>query len=147
MWIVSRAKCRPHSRRLDLEFLYLQDKRLSRAQSCIAFALRLLKLFGIDTFTRFINSLILRCLCAVDRMQVLPATLVKSYSADKDFLDSTRVNLAVRSSGHDLLSKTLRGRRGLQAFASPQSALNLKPCVIIYDGVCHLCNAGIAPFL
>ncbi|KAG0586132.1 hypothetical protein KC19_2G066700 [Ceratodon purpureus] len=79
-----------------------------------------------------------------DRMPVLPGMLVKSYAAEKELLSSTRANhLAVRSSGHDLLAKTFSGRRGLQAFASPQNALNLKPCVVIYDGVCHLCNAGV----
>lgn len=72
-------------------------------------------------------------------MQALPTK--SCSSVEKELFDST--NLAVRSSGHDLWS----GRRGLQGFASPQNALNLKPCVVIYDGVCHLCNAGNMSFL
>ncbi|KAG0593757.1 hypothetical protein M758_UG016200 [Ceratodon purpureus] len=78
-----------------------------------------------------------------DRMQVLPGMLVKSYAAEKELLSFTKAkHLEVRSSGHDHLAKTFSGRRGLQAFASPQNALNLKPCVAIYDGVCHLCKSS-----
>jgi hypothetical protein len=87
-----------------------------------------------DELCRIVNGLILCGLDAVDRMQALPTK--SCSSVEKELFDST--NLAVRSSGHDLWS----GRRGLQGFASPQNALNLKPCVVIYDGVCHLCNAG-----
>lgn len=52
----------------------------------------------------------------------------------------------VGSQRRELLTKMHSQRRSLRLYASPlqsQSALNLKPCVLIYDGVCHLCNAGI----
>lgn len=78
-----------------------------------------------------------------DRMQVLPAMLVKSCSADKEFFSSLRASLEVRIPGYDRVAKTFSGRRGLHTLASPRNALNLKPCVIIYDGVCHLCSAGV----
>lgn len=71
-------------------------------------------------------------------MQAKPTILGQSYS--KDNCSSARGGSAVGSQGHDLLPC---GRRSLQIYASPRNALNLKPCVVIYDGVCHLCNAGV----
>ncbi|XP_024385845.1 uncharacterized protein [Physcomitrium patens] len=79
-----------------------------------------------------------------DSMQVQPSMLVQRYSVDKSLFKLAVGNLAVRSQGRGRLWETFGGRRGFQDYATtPENVLNLKPCVVIYDGVCHLCNAGV----
>lgn len=55
---------------------------------------------------------------------------------------STGILQAILQQDRNVTRKLGSQTRGLQLYATPLNALNLKPCVIIYDGVCHLCNAG-----
>ncbi len=41
-----------------------------------------------------------------------------------------------------VLDKAESQRRSVQTFAPLNADLSLRPCVLIYDGICHLCNAG-----
>lgn len=56
--------------------------------------------------------------------------------------NSTGILQAILQQDRNVTRKSGSQTRGLQLYATPLNALNLKPCVIIYDGVCHLCNAG-----
>ncbi|KAH9544993.1 hypothetical protein CY35_12G024800 [Sphagnum magellanicum] len=42
-----------------------------------------------------------------------------------------------------VLDKAESQRRSVQTFAPLNADLSLRPCVLIYDGICHLCNAGV----
>ncbi|CAM6012060.1 unnamed protein product [Sphagnum balticum] len=42
-----------------------------------------------------------------------------------------------------VLDKAESHRRSVQTFAPLNADLSLRPCVLIYDGICHLCNAGV----